>query len=156
MIKTGEKVATIMQRFAPHMAGAVLFYLFSIGIDNVKQITDEDIKNVKGNALMTDDFSQSLVKTAREIAKQCDLFEDILPFIVCQLPNMNCQTEEIAIWKQDGEENWENLREVFADDVEQHWGYEWDELDRIVLQAVVTDVQGERTNYNNDEDGDWG
>jgi len=143
MIRTGEKVETIMKRFAPQMAGAVLSYLFDKGISNVRQVTDKEIGNLEGNGLMTQDFVQSLVKTARAIAIQCDLYEDILPFIVCQLPNMCCQTEEVTVWKQDGDDAWNAMRDAFEDSIEQHWGYEWDEIDRLVLKAVVVDAERE-------------
>ena len=87
--------------------------MFDKGIDNVKEISDEDIAEIPGNGFMTASFSQALVRTAREIARSCDLYKDIFPFITCELPNAYCQTKYIVWYKEDFnyESDWQKLIE---------------------------------------------
>ena len=146
MVRTGDKVAQIIsQHFELQIAGVVLSYLFNVGIDNVKQITDKTIDEMEGNGLMDQTFVQAIVRTARNIAEQCSLYEDIIPFIICQLPDMNCQTRKIGLSKDGCEEDqWEYLGSVYGDDIEDHFGYEWDEVDNIVITGVVTEAEERR------------
>ena len=119
MLKTvskefGKKVSDIIEKeFDGRLAGAVISYLFDKGIDNVKEITDEDIAEIPGNGFMTASFSQALVRAAREIARSCDLYKDIFPFITCELPNAYCQTKYIVWYKEDFnyESDWQKLIE---------------------------------------------
>lgn len=60
-------------------------YLMDIGYRNAKEITDEEIQNAEGNFLMTKDFCQFLMKTARQIATECEITD------VYQL----CQVEDV-------------------------------------------------------------
>ena len=110
----GKKVSDIIEKeFDGRLAGAVIGYLFDKGIDNVKEISDEDIAEIPGNGFMTASFSQALVRTAREIARSCDLYKDIFPFITCELPNAYCQTKYIVWYKEDFnyESDWQKLIE---------------------------------------------
>ena len=63
----------------------VISYLMDIGFRNAAEITDKDIEEVEGNGLMTKNFCQELMKSAREIAKCCE------PSELIQL----CQAEDI-------------------------------------------------------------
>ena len=47
-------------------------YLTDKGFSFVKQITDKDIEELEGNGLMTKEFVQDLVQTAREIVEASD------------------------------------------------------------------------------------
>lgn len=47
-------------------------YLADKGYEFTKQITDEDIAELEGNGLMTKEFVQELVKTARKITEATD------------------------------------------------------------------------------------
>lgn len=47
-------------------------YLTDKGFEFVKQITDEDIEELEGNGLMTEEFVKDLVQTAREIVEASD------------------------------------------------------------------------------------
>lgn len=60
----------------------VLSYLFDKGIEFCKSITKEDIDELEGNGLMTQEFVQDMVKTAAIIANDCSLFNDIIPYVV--------------------------------------------------------------------------
>jgi hypothetical protein len=46
-------------------------YLLDKGFTYVQQITDEQIETLNGNTLMTADFEQDIVRTARDIANEC-------------------------------------------------------------------------------------
>lgn len=50
----------------------VVTYLFDVGFRNVMQITDEDIDELEENGIMTKEFVQDLVRTAREVANICE------------------------------------------------------------------------------------
>ena len=66
------------------MAIGQLMYL---GYQVALQITDEDIEEVEGNAIMTEGFSQEIVSTARQIAKITE--EDpMFLFTFCQNVNL--------------------------------------------------------------------
>lgn len=79
-----NKVEQIIEEdFDGRLGLSVLIYtLCQLGQDKAAEITDEEIKNVKGNAMMTDHFVQALVKTSRRVAKECDFIKDIIPYIV--------------------------------------------------------------------------
>ena len=70
----------IEEEFDSRVGNAVFSYIMDKGIEFIKQITDEDIAEIKGNGLMTDDFSQSLVRCARRICNECEWIE-IIEFI---------------------------------------------------------------------------
>lgn len=50
-------------------------HLMNIGFLNAEKITDEEIASVEGNGLMTKEFCEWIMKTAREIAKVSNLVE---------------------------------------------------------------------------------
>lgn len=62
-------------------------HLMYLGYQTVLEITDEDIEEVEGNAMMTKEFSQEIVSTARQIAKITE--EDpVFLFAFCQNINL--------------------------------------------------------------------
>ena len=67
----------IEEEFDSRVGNAVFSYIMDKGIEFIKQITDEDFAGIKGNGLMTDDFSQSLVRWARRICNECEWIEMI-------------------------------------------------------------------------------
>ena len=70
----------IEEEFDLRMGNAVISYIIDEGMGNVKEITDEQISNLEGNGLMTQDFVQSLVRCARRICIECELAE-LIEFI---------------------------------------------------------------------------
>lgn len=80
----GDKVCEIIdEEFDNRLGLAVISYLLGqLGMDNAKEISDEAIEGIKGNALMTDSFSQSMVRCARRIARECSLIDDVIPYII--------------------------------------------------------------------------
>lgn len=70
----------IEEEFDFRMGNAVISYIMDKGIENIKEITDEEIKNLEGNGLMTQNFVQPLVKCARRICNECEWIE-LIEFI---------------------------------------------------------------------------
>lgn len=75
------KIGKIIEEgFDSRMGNAVISYIMDKGMSNVKEITDEQIKKLEGNRLMTQDFIQSLVRCARRICNECEWIE-LIEFI---------------------------------------------------------------------------
>ena len=79
-----NKVHQIISKdFDTRMGLAVCHYLCEqVGIDKAKEITDEQIEGLEGNALMTKAFCQSMVRCARRIARECSFVNDIVPYLI--------------------------------------------------------------------------
>lgn len=74
------KVKEIIKReFDLRCDAMVLAVVMEKGINECKEIKADEYK---GNAMMTDDFVQSLMRAAKRVANECDLFDDIIPYIV--------------------------------------------------------------------------
>lgn len=71
----------IKENFDLRTDAMVIAYLMDKGITFCSQIKDDDVEELEGNFIMTKEFTQELVRTARKIAVECDLFNDILPYI---------------------------------------------------------------------------
>ena len=72
------KIGQIVNKeFDSRMELAVFTYILSIGIDNLKNVTEDEIKKIEGSRFMTTDFSQALVRCAVEICKKCEIIEII-------------------------------------------------------------------------------
>lgn len=50
----------------------IISYIIDKGQSVIAEITDEDINNLEGNAMMTADFCKDLVRAARSVVKECD------------------------------------------------------------------------------------
>lgn len=73
----------INEEFDQRMGLAVIQYLCEqVGIDKAKEITDDEIEAIDGNALMTKSFCQAMVRCARRIAVECSFVNDIVPYII--------------------------------------------------------------------------
>jgi hypothetical protein len=94
--KTGKGIPYVM----------ILSYILEKGQDMISQITDDDIEKNEGNALMTKEFVQTLVKTAREVVKNCDQSDIVRLFK--------------AEWCCSGEHYNPDL-EQFVNDIEEEW-----------------------------------
>lgn len=75
------KIGRIIEKeFDSRMENAVISYIMDKGMENVKKITDEQIRKIEGNGLMTAEFLQSLVRCARRICIECEWIE-LIEFI---------------------------------------------------------------------------
>lgn len=104
-----EKI--ISDNFDSRMEVAVLTYIIEKGTEVLKEITEEEILQIKGNALMTDRFCQALVRTAVIIAKEFTTI-DIMEFIRLSA-NFTPYPKEITLYREDfGSSDWTNLLDV--------------------------------------------
>lgn len=69
----------IRKEFDTRMCTAVMDYIMEKGVENLKLVTEEQILTAKGNALMTDEFVQALVRVSVHISQQFCIL-DILDF----------------------------------------------------------------------------
>ena len=90
---------TIKKEIGASAEMMVLTYLFDKGFSFCQSITDEDIENLDGNGLMTKDFVQSLVRCARELAKNFELI-DIVKYVRCEAW-MDPIVKKIDFYKED-------------------------------------------------------
>jgi len=85
IMKNNKVKEIINAEFDGRLGLAVISYLLGqVGMDNAKGITDKEIESVKGNAFMTDSFSQAMVRCARRIAQECNLISDVIPYIITE------------------------------------------------------------------------
>lgn len=84
----------IRKNFDLRVDAMVISYLMSKGIEFCSQIEEEDILNLDGNGLMTAEFVQDMVRTASIIAKECSLFDDIIPYIADRFEKKEEEDEE--------------------------------------------------------------
>lgn len=119
----------IDEEFNSTLGNAVISYIMDKGMENVKAITDDQIDMFEGNALMTKDFVQSLVRCARRICVECKWIE-IIEYIRLFL-NCTPVVREIELYEGDFEE-WK------FDELLNYLDLDRDEVgDSIKLYAVV-------------------
>lgn len=86
----------------------IIYYMLDKGIEKLLTITEDNIKTVHGNGIMTEEFCQSIVRTAVRIANECDTYE-ILQYIRCEA-FFNPMVKEIEIGKEAmSDYSWEYL-----------------------------------------------
>lgn len=129
--KAGEKVKHIInEEFDERMSMTVITYLMEKGTDNLREITEEEILELKGNSIMTDEFVQSLVRCAVRISKECNEIHDILPFIVNELYVPDASMKVIDLYKDEvNEEVWDDLIDTLDIDAED------EDIEMIMLNA---------------------
>ena len=129
----GDKVYDIIRRnFDARLSMTIVAYIIDTGWENISHITEEEILEVKGNALMTDTFTQAIVRTSVKICKECNLYDDFLPFIINQLHVPKAATKSIEIYKSDvSEYDWDRLLDKFGLDYEE----EPEKIEMIELNA---------------------
>ena len=134
----GDKVKDIINKeYDARVAMTVITYIIDKGWNYVSQITEEEILEVKGNAFMTDEFVQALVRTAVKICKETSQIDDFLPYIINHLYVPNAKTGLLDFYKDETtDENWEMMMDVFDIDEE-----EYDkEITMITLNANVVEI----------------
>lgn len=120
-----EKVRTIIrEEFDERTSAMVISYLMDKGTDFCSKITEDDIRSLEGNGLMTAEFIQSMVRAASRIAKECSMFDDIVPYIIMEMPNNKGiswhRLNEIAGNAIDGliKDGMYEAKEYFRDEIE--------------------------------------
>ena len=113
----------------------VLHYLVEKGIENVKNITEEDIETIEGNPIATKEYLQAIVKAAVQIAKECSA-DDIFRYIRCEA-SFNPYVACIELWKENMEDSsWEYLCEELDVDP--------DESECLYVKCVVEETDYEK------------
>ena len=113
------KIGKIIEdNFDARIENMVFSYIFEKGMENIRQITEEEIKQIPGSGLMTEGFCQALVRTAVIVCKECEfdeITEYIRLFLFCK-PSVN----ELTLYRSDfkGESFDEVLNELNLDDEE--------------------------------------
>lgn len=140
--KAGEKVRNIIrEEFDSRLEIAVITYILDNGFDNLKETTEEQILEVKGNAFMTDEFCQALVRAAVRICKECNQIEEFLPFIVNHLYVPNAKMHDVEIYQdQMTKWRWNDLINELDIDFEE----DADEIEAVFLKATVIEVANKR------------
>ena len=135
---SGEKVRDIIRKeFDSRMEMAVVTYIIDKGWEHVKQITEEQILETKGNAFMTDRFVQALVRCSVRICNECSQIEEFLPFIVNHLFVPNAKMKEIELSKHGLKDyEWDNLLELF----ELYDEEDVNDIDLLILNANVIET----------------
>lgn len=134
----GENVKRIIEKeFDSRVSMMVVSYIMDKGFENLKEVTEEEILEIKGNAMMTDRFIQSLVRAAVRIVKECNSIDEFLPYIVNHLYVPNAKMKEIEIYKEETDEDlWERLMEKLDLD----WEEDADNIETIILNANVMET----------------
>ena len=116
---------------------AVIGYILDNGFEDLAQITEEEILEVKGNAMMTDRFCQALVRTAVMICKECNTYDEFLPFIVNHLYVPKAKMKEVTLYKEECEKwQWKEYLRMY--DIEDE--NEEEEIYSITLNANVVNT----------------
>lgn len=129
----------IDEEFDSRVGNMVFTYLMDKGIENIKEITDEQIEKMEGNGLMTQQFVQSLVRCARRICNECEWIE-IIEFIRLHLwctPTVH----DVYLYKEDF------TKETFAellDDLD----LEEDEVGSEIKLFAVVDEEWLKRSWN--------
>ena len=131
----GEKVKQIIENeFDGRLSMAVIAYILDKGFENLKEVSEEDILEIKGNALMTDEFCQSLVRCAVRICKECHYIDEFLPFIVNLLYVPNAPMHELELFYDDfGKYDWEHIIDKLNIDYEENQ----EEIQYVKINANV-------------------
>lgn len=134
----GKKVRDIIRKeFDNRMEMAVVTHILGTGWDKLELATEKDINKVEGNGLMTKEFCQALVRASVRICKECDMFEDFLPFIVNYLFVPNAKMREVELSKHGLKSyEWEELIEKF----ELYDEEDIDNIDLLILNANVIET----------------
>lgn len=135
----GDKVKRIIEQdFDMRLANLVITYILSKGIENIQQLTEKDIAEIKGNAFMADRFVQAMVRTACRICNECDVHEDIYPFIINYMYIHAAPTKELMIYQEEMTKwRWEQ----FINDLDVEYEESADEILSVTLNANVIGIE---------------
>ncbi len=129
----------IDEEFDSRVGNMVFTYLMDKGIENIKEITDEQIEKMEGNGLMTQQFVQSLVRCARRICNECEWIE-IIEFIRLHLwctPTVH----DVYLYKEDF------TKETFAELLD-NLDLEEDEVGSEIKLFAVVDEEWLKRSWN--------
>ena len=136
--EAGIKVKQIIeQEFDGRIAMSVVTYILHHGFDKLKEITEDDILEIKGNAFMADKFCQALVRCAVRICKECKEIDDFLPFIVNHLYVPKANMHKVTFYQDEMTEyRWASFINILDIDYEENA----DEIQMVTLNANVIET----------------
>lgn len=106
--KNEEIRSLIARKFDSRMEAAMFMYILDYGIEKLSKTTEDDIQNIKGNAMMSDSFLQALVRVAVEICKKFSAME-IMTYIRMAC-NFTPFPSKLKLYKEDYSEiGWEEI-----------------------------------------------
>ena len=79
-----EKLKEIKNQYRLDHFVMACAHFFDIGYRNALEITDEEIENAQENGLMTKEFVQFLMRTARELAQVSESAIDVVQFCAAE------------------------------------------------------------------------
>ena len=95
-----EKIKKIKNRYRYDYFAMACSHFFDIGYRNALAITEEEIENAEGNDLMTKEFVQWLMKTAKEIAEASETAVDLVQFCIAEdIYDIQYYANKIPRWK---------------------------------------------------------
>lgn len=104
MRKYETKIGKIIAKeFDSGLEMSVFLYILDNGIENTKEITDEEISQTKGCLIITDEVAQALKRCAREICRNCNSVE-IMQYIRMYV-YMKPAVHELEFYKDECSEN---------------------------------------------------
>ena len=112
------KIGKIIEKeFDSRTEMMALTYIMDKGIDNIKNITEEKIMEIKGNGLMGQNFCQALVRCTVKIANECTPME-IMEYIRLHA-HFAPYPEETTFFKDDFDNHhWQVMCDILNDEPE--------------------------------------
>lgn len=95
--------AIIDEEFDSKLEYTILSYIIQNGTYNLQNVTEKQIKSVKGNAHMSDELCQAIVRCAVKISKECNTLE-IMQYIR-KYATFNPEQKPVSLYKDDYEED---------------------------------------------------
>lgn len=125
--KNEEIRSLIAREFDTRLEAAVFTYILDCGIEKLSKTTESEIENIKGNAMMSDSFSQAFARVAVEICKKFTGME-IMTYIRMTC-NFTPYPSKIELYKEDFSDiGWEELCNCLDTDTESN---------RIEIMAIT-------------------
>jgi hypothetical protein len=85
MSEVYNKLEKLYRKYHPAQFNMAIAQLLEIGFRNAAEITDKEINEAKGNALMTDEFWRDTLTLVRDLATSCSPVE-LMQFIEVEEP----------------------------------------------------------------------
>lgn len=114
------------------MTIAILNYIIDVGYENIKELTDEDIANMKNEPLMTKEFQTAFVTTARELCRQFKSI-DLITYIA-NIDMVGAEKHTTYLYKdQFSDDGWEDV--IYSLNI--------DDEDPESIEVMITVIENE-------------
>lgn len=119
----------IQKEFDERLSGALVKTIIEMGFDKLRNYTEEKVMEQKSY------IEQCLLRTAMKICKECDIYDDFIPYIITEMNILSAPMYNINLHKGEftDSECFEKIQaDLGVDDIDA--GY-------IRLRAFVLDVR---------------